>query len=80
MDVVLATLAHLALFIDQMRLIRVGGCLKHSKLDKGAKNPILLSQLRHLTDLIIRHYHQLLLHGKAGVVLSIINRRYRSAI
>ncbi|XP_060860373.1 uncharacterized protein LOC132937571 [Metopolophium dirhodum] len=70
------TLAQLAPYVDQAGLIRVGGRLKHSTLDDGAKHPILLPQRCHLTELIIRHYHQLLLHGGARVVLSMITRRY----
>jgi len=76
MDIVPATMAQLAPFIDQTGLIRVGERLRHSTLNDGAKHPILLPQQCHLTNLIIRHYHQLLLHGGAGLVLSMINRRY----
>lgn len=71
-----ATLAQLAPYVDQAGLIRVGGRLKYSTLDDNAKHPILLPQRCHLTDLIIRYYHQLLLHGGARVVLSIISRQY----
>lgn len=69
-------LAQLAPYVDQAGLIRVGGRLKHSTLDDGVKHPILLPQRCHLTELIIRHYHQLLLHGGARAVLSMITRRY----
>lgn len=76
MTIVPATMAQLAPFIDQTGLIRVGGRLRHSTLDDRAKHPILLPQRCHLTNLIIRHYHQSLLHGGSRLVLSMISRRY----
>lgn len=76
MDIVPSTMAQLAPFVDQVGLIRVGGRLRHSKLNEKTKHPILLPQRCHCTELIIRHYHQLLLHGGAGVTLSMISQRY----
>jgi len=75
-DIVPVTLAQLAPYVDQAGLIRVGGRLKYSTLDYDAKHPILLPQRCHLTKLIIQHYHQLLLHGGARIVLSMITRRF----
>ncbi|CAH1725392.1 unnamed protein product [Aphis gossypii] len=74
--IVPVALAQLAPFVDHAGLIRVGGRLKNSALDDGAKHPILLPQRCHFTELIVRHYHQLLLHGGARLVLSMISRRY----
>lgn len=65
----------MAPYVDQAGLIRVGGRLMRT-LDDNAKHPILQPQRCHLTELIIQHYHQLLLHGGARVVVSMITRRY----
>lgn len=76
MDIGPTTMAQLTPFIDQTGLIRVGGRLRHSALNDKAKHPILLPQKCHLTDLIIRHYHHLLLHGGTGIILAMISREY----
>ncbi|XP_025412650.1 uncharacterized protein LOC112685095 [Sipha flava] len=75
-DIVPTTMAQLVPFIDQTGMIRVGRYLKHSKLNNRMKHPILLPQQCHLTELLIRHYHQILLHSGAGITLSIISQRY----
>lgn len=69
-------MAQLAPFIDQTGLIRIGGRLRHSKLNDRTKHPILLPQRCHITELLIRHYHQLLLHSGTDITLSMINQRY----
>lgn len=76
LDIVPATIAQLAPFLDHVGIIRVGGRLKHAQLDNGARHPILLPQKCHLTELIIQYYHRILLHSGARTVLSMISRQY----
>ncbi|GFW89570.1 integrase catalytic domain-containing protein [Trichonephila clavipes] len=42
---------------------RVGGRLRHANVAYGHKHPILLPKRHILTDLIVRHYHEILLHA-----------------
>ncbi|XP_060845438.1 uncharacterized protein LOC132925023 [Rhopalosiphum padi] len=70
------TTAQLAPFIDEKGIIRVGGRLKRALLDEDAKHPILLPQKTHLTELIIRHYHHVSLHGGSRLVLAMIHQKF----
>jgi len=74
-NIVQVSLAQLAPYLDQAGFIRVGGRLKHWTLNDDVKHTILLPQRCHHTELIIWHYYQLLLHGGARVVLSMITLR-----
>ncbi|XP_025420533.1 uncharacterized protein LOC112690685 [Sipha flava] len=69
-------MVQLAPFINQIGVICVGGRLRHSKLNNTMKHPILLPQRCHFTELLIRHYHQLLLYGGVNATLSMISQRY----
>ncbi|XP_033120536.1 uncharacterized protein LOC117119763 [Anneissia japonica] len=57
-------------------LIRVGGRLSNSDLDFDAKHPIILSPKGPLTDLIVRHYHNLVGHGGLSSTLNAIHQKY----
>ncbi|XP_016657856.1 uncharacterized protein LOC100576055 [Acyrthosiphon pisum] len=70
------TIAQLAPFIDSNGIIRFGGRLKRALLDENAKYPILLPQKTHLTELIIRHFHHISLHGGSRLVLSMIHQKF----
>jgi hypothetical protein len=71
-----ATIAQLASFIDLLRVIRMGGRLCYASLDSYAKQPILLPKKFYLTQLIIRHFHQGILHAGPKLVLSMIRRKF----
>ncbi|CAI6346316.1 unnamed protein product [Macrosiphum euphorbiae] len=75
-NIVPVSVAQLAPYLDQAGFIRVGGSLKHWTLNDDVEHTIVPSQRCYHTELIIWHYHQLLLHGGARVVLSMITRRY----
>lgn len=70
------TTAQLALFIDAIGIIRVGGRLRHARLNGDAKYLILLPQKTHLTELIIRHFHHISLHVGSRLVFSMIQQRF----
>ncbi|GFU90648.1 integrase catalytic domain-containing protein [Trichonephila clavipes] len=55
---------------------RVGGRLRHANLAYGHKHPIILPKRHILTDLIIRHYHEILLHAGTQLVQSCIQEQY----
>ncbi|XP_014214634.1 uncharacterized protein LOC106643863 [Copidosoma floridanum] len=63
-------------FIDNDGLLRVGGRLKNSQLTYNQKHPVLLPSKHHVTDLIIRQYHQSNLHGGIQSTLYSIRERF----
>ncbi|XP_055623472.1 uncharacterized protein LOC129766899 [Toxorhynchites rutilus septentrionalis] len=65
-------------YISTDGLIRVGGRLKHSKESEDKKHPIVLPARHHFTRLIIRHYHEKLLHAGPQLLLGAIRLRYWS--
>ncbi|GFR19692.1 integrase catalytic domain-containing protein [Trichonephila clavata] len=63
-------------FLDNSNILRVGGRLRHANLAYGHKHPILLPKRHILTDLIIRHYHEILLPAGTQLVQSCIQEQY----
>ncbi|GFQ89636.1 integrase catalytic domain-containing protein [Trichonephila clavata] len=63
-------------FLDHSNILRVGGRLRHANLAYGHKHPILLPKRHIPTDLIIRHYHEILLHAGTQLVQSCIQEQY----
>ncbi|XP_036340466.1 uncharacterized protein LOC118749791, partial [Rhagoletis pomonella] len=63
-------------FIDQHGLIRVGGRLQHSTLRFEAKHPIILPKRHPVTDSIINHFHQQMLHAGPQSLLASIRLQY----
>ncbi|XP_069104772.1 uncharacterized protein [Argopecten irradians] len=49
-------------FLDQHGLLRVGGRLKHAKIDTNEKYPIIIPSAHHISTLIVRHYHEQMKH------------------
>ena len=45
-------------YLDNDGIIRVGGCLSNSNLATELKNPIILPRKHHITQIIIRHFHE----------------------
>ncbi|GFV91966.1 cytochrome P450 2E1 [Trichonephila clavipes] len=56
--------------------IWVGGRLRHANFAYGHKHPILLPKRHILTDVIVRHYHEMLLHAGTQLVQSCIQEKY----
>lgn len=63
-------------FIDGNRLIRVGGRLHNLQQDYDARHPILLPKGHPVTNAIIVHYHQKLLHAGPRSLLATIRQAY----
>ncbi|GFX79203.1 integrase catalytic domain-containing protein [Trichonephila clavipes] len=63
-------------FLDCSNILREGSRLRHANLAYGHKHPILLPKRHILTDLIIRHYHEILLHADTQLVQSCIQEQY----
>ena len=50
-------LYHLDPFVDNNGVLQVGGSLRHATLEFGERDPVLMPNKNHVTDLIARHYH-----------------------
>ncbi|XP_050055781.1 LOW QUALITY PROTEIN: uncharacterized protein LOC126549715 [Aphis gossypii] len=70
------SLAQLAPFIDDNKIIRVGGRLRHAALPAETKNPILLPKSSALTTLIIRHFHLTYFHAGPQLISSLLAAHY----
>ncbi|XP_043499936.1 uncharacterized protein LOC122522719 [Polistes fuscatus] len=71
-----ARLAALNPIIDETGLIRVGGRLKNANLPFQEKCPILLPSHHHVTDLLIRKFHEQNFHAGIQTTLYAIRQRF----
>ena len=49
-------------FLDPNGLLRVGGHLRNSTFEYQVKHPVLLPKGHHVSQLIIRHFHEKVYH------------------
>ncbi|GIY25713.1 uncharacterized protein CDAR_263721 [Caerostris darwini] len=63
-------------FLDNSGILRVGGRLRHANIAYGHKHPILLPKRHILTDLIVRYYHEILLHAGLQLAQSSIQEQH----
>lgn len=66
----------MSIFLADDGFIRVGGRLRHSILPDEQKHQIMLPKNHHLTDLIIKHYHEKGLHAGTQATLTLIRQKY----
>lgn len=71
-----STLLSLNPFLDEGRLLRVGGRLENANLSYHSKHPIILPRGHHLTKLLIRKTHLDTLHGGPELVVTMMRRKY----
>ena len=65
-----SSLSKLDPFVDMYGVTRVGGRLKKSNLPDSAKHPAILPRYSHVTNLIIRHYHEKVQHQGRGITMN----------
>lgn len=63
-------LAKLDVFLDEDKLIRVGGRIRGSGLSDEVKHPLILPSDHELSWLIIQHFHELTHHQGRGMTCS----------
>ncbi|UYV81320.1 hypothetical protein LAZ67_20000761 [Cordylochernes scorpioides] len=63
-------------FLDKGGLLRVGGRINNALLSFDQKHPIILPKAHYITQLVIRHYHERLLHAGVQLTLSAIREKY----
>ncbi|XP_053390523.1 uncharacterized protein LOC128553406 [Mercenaria mercenaria] len=66
----------LGLFLDEQGLMRCKGRLENAKLSEGVRQPILLPQNDHLTELIIERTHKELLHNGISQTLAKTRQKF----
>ncbi|KMQ82605.1 pao retrotransposon peptidase superfamily [Lasius niger] len=69
-------LLRLALFLDDDRLLIVGGRLKHSLLNPDERHPVILPAASHFTALVIDACHRGTMHGGVQLTLGTLRQRY----
>ncbi|XP_045169607.2 uncharacterized protein LOC123532268 [Mercenaria mercenaria] len=57
-------------FLDQDGIIRVGGRIRQLDVPSNVKHPIIVPKGGHITDLIIRHFHQRVYHQGRGITIN----------
>ncbi|GFQ66072.1 uncharacterized protein TNCT_33471 [Trichonephila clavata] len=63
-------------FLDDERILRVGGRLRNVNVPKSTKHPIVLPKSHYITELVVRHYHHKYLHGGSELILSALRMQY----
>ena len=63
-------------FLDDNKILRVGGRLDNSKYSYDKKHPVLLHSKHQLTKLIMEEEHQRLLHAGPQLLLASTRERY----
>ncbi|GBO41698.1 hypothetical protein AVEN_214366-1 [Araneus ventricosus] len=69
-------LSSLNVFIDENGILKVGGRLKHSKLNVYSKHPIVLPTNPFLTTNILVYYHKKYLHLGAQALLYQVRQKF----
>ncbi|XP_058816896.1 uncharacterized protein LOC131680194 [Topomyia yanbarensis] len=63
-------------FVSQDQLIRLGGRLKHSMESENTKHPAVLPPRHIFTRLLLRYYHERLLHSGPQLLLGVVRLRF----
>ena len=65
-----STIHDLNPFLDAVGILRVGGRIGKSKLPDDVKYPVILPRSSHVTQVIVRHFHQKIQHQGRGQTLN----------
>ncbi|XP_067309102.1 uncharacterized protein [Pseudorasbora parva] len=57
-----STIKNLSPILDEEGLIRVGGRLSNANITKGEKHPLIIPANHHISTLLVKHYHQKVVH------------------
>ncbi|XP_051792767.1 uncharacterized protein LOC127530320 [Acanthochromis polyacanthus] len=63
-------LHRLDVFLDQDRILKVGGRLKNASLPTSQKHPVIIPKDHHVTRMIIAHYHEQVRHQGKGLTIN----------
>ena len=62
-------------FIDEEGLLRVGGRIRRASAPQCVKHPVIIPRKSHLTELLIRHYHEVSGHMGRGITHNELRQR-----
>lgn len=71
-----STIKTLTPYLDEDSIVRVGGRLRHAKLDEDSKHPIILGNTNSLVPLIIADAHIETLHGGVQLMMCHLRAKY----
>ena len=57
-------------FMDSAGVIRVGGRIQNSKVSYAVKHPMVLPKRGHVTEMLVRHFHEKTLHQGRGMTVN----------
>ena len=57
-------------------LLRVGGRLQRATIPEDAKHQVIIPKSHHVTDLIVRHYHEISGHSGRDYMLSLLRGKF----
>ena len=57
-------------------LLRVGGRLRRASIPEDAKHQVIVPKRHHVTELIVRHYHEMSGHSGREYVLSLLRGKF----
>lgn len=63
-------LHRLSPFLDDRGVLRVGGRLTHAALHPEVKHPVVLPKDSHVSKLLVKHYHEGILHQGRGMTMN----------
>lgn len=71
-----SNILNLSVFLDKAGILRVGGRLRNADMEFDRKHQILLPRNNSVTNLIIRHFHLLCLHGGPKATETILRQKF----
>jgi hypothetical protein len=57
-------------YIDEHGLARVGGRIGKASMAEKVKHPVILPKTAHITDLIVKHFHEKTCHQGRGITIN----------
>ncbi|XP_060081073.1 uncharacterized protein LOC132560424 [Ylistrum balloti] len=54
-------------FLDERGILRVGGRIRQGEFSTEMKHPVILPRKAHITELVVRHFHQIVRHQGRGI-------------
>ncbi|XP_055543376.1 uncharacterized protein LOC129728925 [Wyeomyia smithii] len=63
-------------YLSENQVIRLGGRLKHALESENVKHPVVLPASHYFTRLLLRYYHERLLHAGPQLLLSVVRLKF----
>ncbi|XP_062538332.1 uncharacterized protein LOC134206617 [Armigeres subalbatus] len=63
-------------YVDEEGIMRVGGRLKNSRESESTKHPAVLPARHQFTRMLLKHYHERLMHAGPQLLLGVVRLQY----